>query len=53
MRVKSGALPHADTISFSPPFVISEDEITQLVEGARKAADTVMDDLVREKIWSA
>jgi L-2,4-diaminobutyrate transaminase len=47
------ALPHADTISFSPPFVISEDEITQLVEGARKAADTVMDDLVREKIWSA
>ncbi|MDQ0390524.1 aminotransferase [Labrys monachus] len=47
------ALPHADTISFSPPFVISEDEITQMVEGARKAADAVMDDLVREKIWSA
>ena len=47
------ALPHADTISFSPPFVISEDEIAQMVLGARKAVDAVMDELVREKIWSA
>ena len=47
------ALPHADTISFSPPFVISEDEIAQMVSRAREAVDAVMDELVREKIWSA
>jgi L-2,4-diaminobutyrate transaminase len=47
------ALPHADTIAFSPPFVISEDEITQMVSRAKDAVDAVMDDLVREKIWSA
>ncbi|WP_413989587.1 aminotransferase [Labrys okinawensis] len=47
------ALPHADTISFSPPFVISEEEVGLMVSRARKAVDTVMDELVREKIWSA
>jgi L-2,4-diaminobutyrate transaminase len=47
------ALPHADTISFSPPFVISEEEVALMVSRARKAVDTVMDELVREKIWSA
>ena len=47
------ALPHADTISFSPPFVISEEEVGLMVSGARKAVDAVTDELVREKIWSA
>ena len=47
------ALPHADTIAFSPPFIITEDEIAQMVGIARAAVDAVMDDLVREKIWAA
>jgi L-2,4-diaminobutyrate transaminase len=35
------ALPAADTISFSPPFVITEDEIETIVTVAREAADAV------------
>lgn len=45
------ALPHADTISFSPPFVISEDEIALMVSRARTAVDRVADELVREGLW--
>jgi L-2,4-diaminobutyrate transaminase len=33
--------------------VISEEEVALMVSRARKAVDTVMDELVREKIWSA
>lgn len=47
------ALPHADTISFSPPFVISEAEIEEVVSKTRDAVDAVMNELVREKLWSA
>jgi L-2,4-diaminobutyrate transaminase len=35
------ALPAADTISFSPPFVITEDEVGELVRIARQAVDDV------------
>jgi L-2,4-diaminobutyrate transaminase len=45
------ALPHADTISFSPPFIISEAEIDEMVGKTREAVDAVMDELVREKLW--
>ncbi|MDB5523951.1 MAG: hypothetical protein JWM58_1714 [Rhizobium sp.] len=47
------ALPHADTISFSPPFIISEAEIDEMVSKTRAAVDATMDELVREKLWSA
>jgi L-2,4-diaminobutyrate transaminase len=46
------ALPHADTISFSPPFIISEAEIEEVVAKVRQSVDAVMDELVREKLWS-
>lgn len=46
------ALPHADTISFSPPFIISRGEIEEVVGRTREAVDVVMDELVREKLWS-
>jgi len=46
------ALPHADTISFSPPFIISEAEIDEMVAKTRQAVDATMDELVRENIWS-
>ena len=33
------ALPEADSISFSPPFVVTEAEIDEIVGVAREAAD--------------
>lgn len=35
------ALPAADTIAFSPPFVVSEAEIDEMVDGTRDALDEV------------
>jgi L-2,4-diaminobutyrate transaminase len=39
------ALPESDTISFSPPFIITESEIDEIVAVAREAADIVAADL--------
>jgi L-2,4-diaminobutyrate transaminase len=42
------ALPAADTISFSPPFVITDDEVGELVQIARQAVDDVAAELRSE-----
>jgi L-2,4-diaminobutyrate transaminase len=42
------ALPAADAISFAPPFVISEEEVGELVRVARRAVDDVAAELRRE-----
>ena len=42
------ALPAADTISFAPPFVITEEEVAELVRIARLAADEVAGELRSE-----
>ncbi len=42
------ALPAADTISFSPPFVITEDEVGELVRITRQAVDDVAAELRSE-----
>jgi L-2,4-diaminobutyrate transaminase len=42
------ALPAADTIAFSPPFIVSEAEIDEMVAGARLALDEVTAELERE-----
>ncbi|MDQ3561198.1 MAG: aminotransferase [Pseudomonadota bacterium] len=47
------ALPLSDSISFSPPLTISQDEIATMVERARAAADAVMNELVRDGSWKA
>jgi L-2,4-diaminobutyrate transaminase len=39
------ALPDADTIAFSPPFVVTEDELDEMVTTARAAADDVAAEL--------
>ena len=39
------ALPDSDTISFCPPFVITETEIDEIVDVAREAADVVAAEL--------
>ena len=35
------ALPDADTIAFSPPFVVTEEEVDEMVGRAREAVDHV------------
>lgn len=47
------ALPAADTVSFSPPFVTTKAQVERCVETVRKAADEVMNELVRERQWKA
>jgi L-2,4-diaminobutyrate transaminase len=42
------ALPASDTISFSPPFVITEDEVGELVRITRQAVDEVAAELRSE-----
>ena len=42
------ALPAADTISFSPPFVITEDEVGEIVRITRQAVDDVAAELRSE-----
>ena len=39
-------LPESDTLSFSPPFVITEAEIDEIVGVVREAADVVAAELV-------
>ncbi len=41
------ALPEADTLAFSPPFVVSESEIDQMVDGVRRALDETLATLPR------
>ena len=45
------ALPNADTLAFSPPFVITEDEIDTLIETVRDAVDEVQRQLVADGHW--
>jgi L-2,4-diaminobutyrate transaminase len=40
------ALPEADTIAFSPPLVVTEDEVDRMVAVAREAADVVAAEIV-------
>ncbi|HEV7714483.1 MAG TPA: aminotransferase [Steroidobacteraceae bacterium] len=46
------ALANADTIAFSPPFIISQDEIETGVRAFREAADQVMQELILEGSFS-
>ncbi|WP_378144009.1 aminotransferase [Cnuibacter sp. UC19_7] len=39
------ALPAADTVSFSPPFVTTDDELERMVKGVRAALDVAVRDL--------
>jgi L-2,4-diaminobutyrate transaminase len=39
------ALPDADTIAFSPPFVVTDDEVDEMVARARRAADEIAAEL--------
>lgn len=41
LGVITRALPMADTIAFSPPFVVTEDELDEMVSTARRAVDDV------------
>ncbi len=45
------ALPNADALAFSPPLVITRDEIDTLVGGVRDALDAVAGELESEGTW--
>jgi len=45
------ALPTANTIAFSPPLIISENEIDSMIKITRDAVDMVQNELMREGIW--
>ena len=45
LGVITRALPMADTIAFSPPFVVSEAELDEMIGGARRAVDDVAAEL--------
>ena len=46
--VVTRALPNADSIAFSPPLIISESEIDEVVKTVREAVDDVYNELVSE-----
>jgi len=45
LGVITRALPASDTVAFSPPFVVSEAELEQMIAGVRQAADDVAREL--------
>lgn len=45
LGVITRALPAADTIAFSPPFVVTDDELETMVRTTRKAADEIAREL--------
>ena len=47
LGVITRALPAGDSISFSPPFIITEEEIDTIVKTARRAVDDVMKEIGR------
>jgi L-2,4-diaminobutyrate transaminase len=49
LGVITRALPAADTIAFSPPFVVTEDEIDTMVTTTRRAADEIAVELGRTR----
>ena len=46
--VLTRALPASDTIAFSPPFIVTETEIDEMVDVTRRALDDVAAELARE-----
>ena len=49
--VLTRALPNADTVAFSPPLIISENEIDTMVSVVRDALDEVQAELIRDDDW--
>ena len=47
LGVITRALPAADTIAFSPPFIVTESEIETMVSVTRQAADEIAVELGR------
>lgn len=45
------ALPNADTLAFSPPLIISKNEIDTIVNTAREAIDEVQSELLKSGQW--
>jgi len=44
------ALPNGDALGFSPPLIVSKDEIDQIVQILERAIQEVSDELTRENV---
>ena len=49
----SRALMQINAVSFSPPLVITESEIDEVISRFGRALDKLTDDLVKEGAWKA
>lgn len=47
------ALPQSNSLSFSPPLVISESECDELVDGFERALNHLADELVKQGEWTS
>lgn len=47
------AMPHGDILGFSPPLVITKEEVDIVIDKAKIAVDKVTDELTRENLWKA
>jgi L-2,4-diaminobutyrate transaminase len=46
------AMPHGDILGFSPPLVIGEEDVAEIVRIAKRAVDKVADALKAEGVWT-
>lgn len=44
------ALPHGTVLAMSPPLILTEDNVEELVSGLRRSISSVHDELVRDKV---
>jgi L-2,4-diaminobutyrate transaminase len=44
-------LPHGDILGFSPPFIVTREEIDEIVERCRRAVARVRDEMIRSGDW--
>lgn len=46
------AMPHGDILGFSPPLVIGEEDVAEIMRIAKRAVDRVADALKAEGVWT-
>jgi L-2,4-diaminobutyrate transaminase len=44
-------LPHGDILGFSPPLIVTREEIDEIVERCRRAVARVRDEMIRSGDW--
>lgn len=52
-RLIARAMPHGDILGFSPPLIVTKEEVDEILRRAEKAINKVTDELVRENLVEA